>query len=95
MQYLKLTSFCAPPTIYRFLIKEDLKAYDLSSIKHCGIAGEPLNPEVFYQFKEATGLEVKEGFGQSETTVIIANYPWFPVKPGSTGSLPLSTIWTS
>lgn len=85
MQYLKLTSFCAPPTIYRFLIKEDLKAYDLSSIKHCGIAGEPLNPEVFYQFKEATGLEVKEGFGQSETTVIIANYPWFPVKPGSTG----------
>lgn len=86
MQRLKLTTFCAPPTIYRFLIKEDLTKYDLSSIKHAGIAGEPLNPEVFYQFKKATGLEVTEGFGQTETSVILANYPeWFPIKPGSTG----------
>ncbi|MEM1484672.1 AMP-binding protein [Oscillospiraceae bacterium PP1C4] len=85
MERLKLTTFCAPPTVYRFLIKEDLSKYDLSTIKKCSIAGEPLNPEVFNQFKNATGLEVTEGFGQSETTVILANYPWFPIKPGSTG----------
>jgi len=85
MQELKLTSFCAPPTIYRFFIKEDLTKYDLSSIKHAGIAGEPLNPEVFNQFKAATGLEVTEGFGQTETSVILANFEWFPIKPGSTG----------
>ncbi len=82
---LKLTSFCAPPTIYRFLIKEDLSKGDFSSIKHAGIAGEPLNPEVFYQFKKATGLEVTEGFGQSETSVLLANFPWFAIKPGSMG----------
>lgn len=85
MDRLRLTTFCAPPTIYRFLIKEDLSVCDFSSIRHCGIAGEPLNPEVYYRFKEATGLEVREGFGQSETSVIIANFPWFKVKPGSTG----------
>ena len=85
MQRLKLTTFCAPPTVYRFLIKEDLSAYDLSTITHCGIAGEPLNPEVYYQFLKATGMALTEGFGQSETTVLIANYPWFPVKPGSMG----------
>ena len=82
---LKLTTFCAPPTIYRFFIKEDLSQYDFSTIKHCTIAGEPLNPEVFYQFKKATGLEVTEGFGQSETNVMLANYQWFPIKPGSMG----------
>lgn len=82
---LRLTTFCAPPTIYRFLIKEDLSICDFSSIHHCGIAGEPLNPEVYYRFKEATGLEVREGFGQSETSVLIANFPWLTVKPGSTG----------
>ncbi|HAN44042.1 MAG TPA: acetyl-CoA synthetase [Ruminococcaceae bacterium] len=82
---LRLTTFCAPPTIYRFLIKEDLSVCDFSSLKHCSIAGEPLNPEVFNRFKEATGLEVAEGFGQSETTVILANFSWFPIKPGSTG----------
>lgn len=85
MERLRLTTFCAPPTVYRFLIKEDLSKYDLSTIKKCTIAGEPLNPEVFEQFKKATGLSVTEGFGQSETTVILANYPWFPIKPGSTG----------
>ena len=82
---LKLTTFCAPPTIYRFFIKEDLTNYDFSTIKHCTIAGEPLNPEVYYQFKKATGLEVTEGFGQSETNVMLANYQWFPIKPGSMG----------
>lgn len=85
MERLKLTTFCAPPTIYRFLIKEDLRKYDLSTIKHCAIAGEPLNPEVFNRFYEATGLQVTEGFGQSETSVILANFEWFPIKPGSTG----------
>ena len=85
MESLKLTTFCAPPTIYRFFIKEDLSKYDLSTIKHAGIAGEPLNPEVFYQFKAATGLPVTEGFGQSETSVILANFEWFDIKPGSTG----------
>ncbi len=82
---LKLTTFCAPPTIYRFLIKENLKKYDFSTIRHACIAGEPLNPEVFNRFKEATGLEVTEGFGQTETSVLLANFGWYPIKPGSTG----------
>ena len=85
IESMKLTTFCAPPTIYRFLIKEDLTGYDLSSIQHCTTAGEPLNPEVFNRFKEATGLEIREGFGQSESTVLIANFPWFEQKRGSTG----------
>lgn len=82
---LRLTTFCAPPTIYRFLIKEDLSICDFSSLHHCGIAGEPLNPEVFNRFLEATGLPVREGFGQSESSVLLANFPWLEVKPGSTG----------
>lgn len=81
----KITSFCAPPTIYRFLIKEDLSKHDLSSIKFAGTAGEPLNPEVFNQFKKATGLEIIEGFGQTETTVLCANFEWLKPKPGSMG----------
>ena len=85
IERLKLTTFCAPPTVYRFLIKEDLTKYDLSSIKHCTIAGEPLNPEVYYKWKELTGLELREGFGQSETSVILANFEWLEGKPGSTG----------
>ena len=82
---LKLSTFCAPPTVFRFLIKEDVSWVDWSTIKHVTIAGEPLNPEVFNRFKEATGLEVTEGFGQTETSVIIANFGWDPIKPGSTG----------
>ena len=82
---LKLTTFCAPPTIYRFLIKEDLKAYDFSSIKKACTAGEPLNPEVFDRFLEATGLEICEGFGQSESSVMLANYPYMPKRAGSIG----------
>ncbi len=81
----RLTSFCAPPTIYRFLIKEDLSKYDLSSIKMACTAGEPLNPEVFNQFKAATGLDIIEGFGQTETTVLCANFEWLTPKPGSMG----------
>lgn len=85
LEEIKLTSFCAPPTIFRFLIKEDIAKYDLSSIKHCSIAGEPLNPEVFYKFRELTGLTLTEGFGQTETPAILANFEWFDIKPGSTG----------
>ncbi|MCL2484730.1 MAG: AMP-binding protein [Endomicrobia bacterium] len=80
-----VTSFCAPPTIYRHLIKEDLSQYDLSKLKYVETAGEPLNPEVFHQFKKMTGLEIKEGFGQTETVVFAATFPWMTPKPGSMG----------
>ncbi|MDR3113496.1 MAG: AMP-binding protein [Endomicrobium sp.] len=80
-----VNSFCAPPTIYRHLIKEDLSKYDLSKLKYAETAGEPLNPEVFYQFKKATGLEIKEGFGQTETVVFAATFPWIMPKAGSMG----------
>ncbi|MBQ2750427.1 MAG: AMP-binding protein [Clostridia bacterium] len=81
----KVTVFCAPPTIFRFLIREDLTKYDLSSLRYTTIAGEPLNAEVYNKWKEMTGLELREGFGQTETPVIIATYPWIQPKPGSTG----------
>ena len=81
----KVTTFCAPPTVYRFLIKEDLKKYDLSHLKYCVVAGEPLNPEVFKQFFDATGLTLMEGYGQTECTVALATYPWMKPKPGSMG----------
>jgi len=80
-----VTTFCAPPTIYRFLIKEDLSKYDLSKLKYCAIAGEPLNPEVYHQFYKATGLKLREGYGQTELTVTIATFPWMEPKPGSMG----------
>lgn len=80
-----ITTFCAPPTMYRMLIKEDLSKYDLSSIKHATIAGEALNPEVFKQFKKATGLSLMEGFGQTETTLTVANLVGMTPKPGSMG----------
>jgi acetyl-CoA synthetase len=82
---IKPTTFCAPATIYRFLIKEDLSGYDLSFIKHACIAGEPLNPEVYKKIYELTGMELHEGFGQSETSVLLANFPWIEVRPGSMG----------
>lgn len=81
----KVTSFCAPPTIYRFLIKEDLRNYDLSNLKYCVVAGEPLNPEVYKQFLDMTGIRLMEGYGQTECTVAIATYPWMEPKPGSMG----------
>ncbi len=85
INHLKLTTFCAPPTIYRFLIKEDMSSCDFSTIHHCGTAGEALNPEVVTRFKEATGLTIYEGFGQTETTVLLANFGWDPIKVGSMG----------
>jgi acetyl-CoA synthetase len=81
----KVTTFCAPPTIYRFLIKEDLSKYDLSNLKYCAVAGEPLNPEVYKQFLDATGIRLMEGYGQTELTVCVATYPWMTPKPGSMG----------
>ncbi len=80
-----ITTFCAPPTMYRFMIKEDLSKYDLSSIDHATTAGEALNPEVFDQFKKATGLSVMEGFGQTETTLVIGNLVGMKPKIGSMG----------
>ena len=81
----EITTFCAPPTMYRMLIKEDLSRYDLSSIRHATIAGEALNPEVFYQFQKATGLSLMEGFGQTETTLLIGNLVGMTPKVGSMG----------
>lgn len=80
-----VTTFCAPPTIYRFLIKEDLSQYDLSGIKYAVTAGEPLNPEVYNKFYEITGLQLMEGFGQTECVVCLANFPWMKPRPGSMG----------
>ncbi|MDR0410967.1 MAG: AMP-binding protein [Treponema sp.] len=82
---LKPRTFCAPATIFRYLIKEDLSAIDLSFIKRTSVAGEPLSPEVFHQFKRKTGLEIREGFGQSEGSVLAASFKWLPPKPGSMG----------
>jgi acetyl-CoA synthetase len=81
----KLTSFCAPPTVFRFLIKEDLSGYDLSNLKHCITAGEPLNPEVYNAWLRATGHPLIEGYGQTETVILAANYPWLTPRPGSMG----------
>ncbi len=80
-----ITTFCAPPTMYRFFIREDLSNYDFSSLENACIAGEALNPEVFYQFQKATGLKMMEGFGQTESTVIIGNLVGMEPKPGSMG----------
>ncbi len=81
----KITTFCAPPTMYRMLIKQDLSQYDLSSIRHATTAGEALNPEVFYQFEKSTGLRIAEGFGQTEMTLGIANLLGTQLKPGAMG----------
>jgi len=80
-----ITSFCAPPTIYRFMIREDFSKYDLSSLRYCCTAGEALNPAVFDQFKKLTGITIYEGFGQTETTMTLGTMPWMKPKPGSMG----------
>ena len=81
----KITTFCAPPTMYRMLAKQDLSRFDLSSIEHASTAGEALNPEVYRQFQKATGLPIMEGFGQSESTLIIGNLNGSSHKLGSMG----------
>jgi len=81
----KVTTFCAPPTIYRFLIREDVASYDLSALRHCTTAGELLNESVFKAWKEITGLTIFEGYGQTETTLQIGAFPNMAIKPGSIG----------
>lgn len=85
IQEYKITSFCAPPTIFRFMIREDLTKYDLSSLKWATIAGEALNPSVYQEFYELTGIKLREGFGQTETTCTVLTTPWMEPKPGSMG----------
>lgn len=82
----RITSFCAPPTLYRALVLADLRAYDLSALRHCTAAGEPLNPEVIRAWREGTGgLTIYDGYGQTESTVLVANYRSMEVRPGSMG----------
>lgn len=85
IQEYKVTSFCAPPTVYRFMIREDLSEFDLSSLKYATTAGEALNPSVFEAFHEGTGIKMMEAFGQTETTPTIVTFPWIEPKPGSMG----------
>jgi len=86
MEKYRITTFCAPPTMYRYLIKEDLSKYDLRSLKHCAAAGEALNPEVYRVWLEGTGQKIFEGFGQTETTISCwTGYPWMQPRLGSMG----------
>ena len=85
LQKYGITTFCAPPTMFRFMLADGMEGYDLSAIKHCGNAGEPLSPEIFNKIRNILELDMYEGFGQTESTVLIANFPWFKPKPGSMG----------
>ena len=85
LQDYRISSFCAPLTIYRFLIREELERYDLSALKWCTTAGEALNPSVFDEWKQKTGITIYEAYGQTETTMVVGTYPWVKPKPGSMG----------
>ena len=85
MEKYHITSFCAPPTVYRFLIREDITKYDLHSLRYCCTAGEALNAAVYDKFYELTGIRLMEGFGQTETTMTLGTMPWMTPKPGSMG----------
>lgn len=85
IQDFKITSFCAPPTVYRFMIREDLSQYDLSNLEYCTTAGEALNPNVFIEWKEKTGIMIYESYGQTETTLVVGTYPWCKPNPGAMG----------
>ena len=80
-----VTCFCAPPTAYRMLVLEDLAKYDLGSLRHCTGAGEPLNPEVMKIWEDGTGLTIYDGYGQTETVLLVGNFRCLPVRPGSMG----------
>jgi acetyl-CoA synthetase/medium-chain acyl-CoA synthetase len=80
-----ITTFCAPPTAYRLLVLEDLRHYHLAALRHCIGAGEPLNPEVIEAWQRGTGQIIRDGYGQTETVILVANFPPLPVKPGSMG----------
>ena len=86
LQDARVTTFCAAPTVYRFLITHDLAAYDLSALQHCTIAGEAMNPVVYETFREKTGLELKEGYGQTEMTLAVVTNYWQETKAGSMGT---------
>ncbi|WP_302961842.1 AMP-binding protein [uncultured Adlercreutzia sp.] len=85
IQDYRLSTFCAPPTMYRFMLQEDVEAYDLSSVHNFATAGEPLNAEVTIQWEKLTGKKIREGFGQSEGPVLLATFPWVEPRPGSMG----------
>lgn len=85
MEKYHITSFCAPPTVYRFMIREDFSKYDLSALRYCTTAGEALNPAVYQKFFQLTGIQLMEGFGQTETTMTLGTFPWQTPKPGSMG----------
>ncbi len=85
IQDYKLTTFCAPPTMYRFMLQEDVASYDLSSVENFATAGEPLNAEVTLAWERLTGKKIREGFGQSEGPVLLATFPWIDPRPGSMG----------
>ncbi|MDO4290576.1 MAG: AMP-binding protein [Eggerthellaceae bacterium] len=85
IQDYELTTFCAPPTMYRFMLQEDVSAYDLSSVENFATAGEPLNAEVTIQWERLTGKKIREGFGQTEGPVLLATFPWVEPRPGSMG----------
>lgn len=85
IQDYRITSFCAPPTVYRFMVRENLNDYDLSALEHATTAGEALNPSVFEAFQKGTGLKMTEAFGQTETTPLILTFPWVEPRPGSMG----------
>ncbi len=85
MEKYHVTSFCAPPTVYRFMIREDFSKYDLSALRYCTTAGEALNPAVYQKFFQLTGIQLMEGFGQTETTMTLGTFPWQTPKPGSMG----------
>ena len=85
LEKYRVTSFCAPPTVYRFMLNEDISQYDLSALQWANTAGEPLNPEVYNQFLKLTGISIQEGFGQSETTPLLMTSKWMKPRMGSTG----------
>ena len=85
LERYQITTFCAPPTAYRLLVLEDLKAYDLPDLRHCVGAGEPLNPEVIDAWRAGTGLTIRDGYGQTETVLLVGNFPPLVVRPGSMG----------
>ena len=85
MERYHVTSFCAPPTIYRFMILENFSKYDLSSLEYCTTAGEAMNPSVETKFFKLTGIHIMEGFGQTETTMTLGTFPWIKPRPGSMG----------
>lgn len=85
MAKYKVTTFCAPPTVYRYLLQQDFSKYDLSSLVYCTTAGEALNADIFNKFKAKTGISMREGYGQTESTLAVGNFPWMAPRPGSMG----------